>query len=45
MNNNLAGKVQTVLGAIEPNSLGITSSHEHILFDMSTYLIEPASAS
>jgi phosphotriesterase-related protein len=43
--NNLAGKVQTVLGTVNPDSLGITSSHEHILFDMSAYLIEPAAAS
>ncbi len=37
----LAGKVQTVLGVIEPGELGITSSHEHILSDMSAYLLEP----
>jgi phosphotriesterase-related protein len=28
------GKVQTVLGVIEPAKVGITSAHEHILFDM-----------
>jgi phosphotriesterase-related protein len=31
---HLKGKVQTVLGAIEPEALGITSCHEHILWDM-----------
>jgi phosphotriesterase-related protein len=37
----LAGKVQTVLGVVDPGGLGITSSHEHILSDMSAYLLEP----
>lgn len=31
----LNGKVQTVLGLIEPQDMGITSCHEHILWDMS----------
>jgi predicted metal-dependent phosphotriesterase family hydrolase len=31
----LAGKVQAVLGEIDAKVLGITSCHEHILFDMS----------
>ncbi|MBN1191435.1 MAG: TatD family hydrolase [Dehalococcoidales bacterium] len=30
----LKGKIQTVLGVIEPEKIGITSCHEHILFDM-----------
>jgi phosphotriesterase-related protein len=30
----LQGKVQTVLGLIGPGNVGITSAHEHILFDM-----------
>ena len=42
---NLTGKVQTVLGLVDPESLGITSSHEHILFDMSAYFMEPSAAS
>jgi phosphotriesterase-related protein len=42
---NLVGKVQTVLGAIQAEELGVTSSHEHILSDMSTYFIEPQWAS
>jgi phosphotriesterase-related protein len=37
----LVGKVLTVLGAVEPRDLGPTSSHEHILSDMSAYLVEP----
>jgi predicted metal-dependent phosphotriesterase family hydrolase len=27
---DLSGKVQTVLGAIEPEALGITITHEHL---------------
>lgn len=39
----LVGRVQTVLGAVGPESLGPTSSHEHILSDMSAYYLEPES--
>jgi len=36
MNNwNVAGKAQTVLGAIAPENLGITLTHEHLLVDLS----------
>src|SRR3954454_4252474 len=31
------GKVLTVLGPIEPEALGTTLIHEHILFDLSVY--------
>lgn len=41
----LIGKAQTVLGLIDGESLGITSCHEHILWDMSTYFQEPTAAS
>jgi len=44
-NNGLTGKVQTVLGAVDGACLGITSTHEHIIWDMSTYFEEPAAAS
>jgi phosphotriesterase-related protein len=44
-NNGLTGKVQTVLGAVDGECLGITSTHEHIIWDMSTYFEEPAAAS
>jgi len=43
--SGLVGKIQTVLGVIDPEELGVTSSHEHILSDMSTYFIEPQGAS
>jgi phosphotriesterase-related protein len=42
---DLAGKAQTVLGAVDGESLGITSCHEHVLWDMSAYFEEPESAS
>ena len=41
----LPGKVQTVLGAIDADSLGITLVHEHLLHDMTIYFVEPAAAS
>jgi len=41
---DLIGKAQTVLGIIDGQSLGKTSCHEHILWDMSTYFQEPATA-
>ena len=41
----LAGKAQTVLGAVDGERLGITSSHEHIIWDMSAYFEEPEAAS
>ena len=30
-----AGKVQTVLGLIDPQDLGMTLTHEHLLVDQS----------
>jgi phosphotriesterase-related protein len=41
----LKGKVQTVLGLIEPEELGITLIHEHILTDLSVFFVEPEEAS
>ena len=32
--HNLKGKIQTVTGLIEPESLGPTLMHEHILWDV-----------
>ena len=28
---SLAGKVQTVLGPIDPEDLGVTMTHEHVI--------------
>jgi phosphotriesterase-related protein len=44
----LAGKVQTVLGLIDPEDLGITLPHEHLLIDQTcggVYFTEPEEAS
>lgn len=40
----LTGKVQTVLGLIDPDSLGVTLPHEHLLVDASTWFVEPIEA-
>ena len=45
MNENLAGKVQTVLGPIGPERLGVTLTHEHLLVDLSVAHVSPDSAS
>lgn len=34
MNKNSAGKIQTVLGSIPPDQLGVTLTHEHLLIDL-----------
>ncbi|MDA1190003.1 MAG: phosphotriesterase-related protein, partial [Chloroflexi bacterium] len=39
------GKVQTVLGLIDPGELGITHTHEHLLIDMMCYFQMPEEAS
>ena len=44
VNESLAGKVQTVLGAIAPDQLGITLTHEHLLIDLSVAYRPPESA-
>lgn len=40
----LGGRAQTVLGLIEVERLGITSCHEHILWDLTCIFREPDSA-
>lgn len=42
---NMAGKVQTVLGPIDPEALGVTLTHEHLLADFRPMFIEPPHAS
>jgi phosphotriesterase-related protein len=39
---SLKGKVQTVLGLIEPDELGVTLAHEHLWFDMRGFFTEPS---
>jgi len=41
---DLAGKVQTVLGPVDPGSLGITLYHEHLLTSLAAWYEEPAEA-
>lgn len=43
--SEIKGKVQTVLGPIPPEELGITMTHEHLLCDGSTWFREPEEAS
>ena len=43
--SELSGKVQTVLGPIDPGQLGITLTHEHLLLDLDCYLEVPEEAS
>jgi len=46
MASERTGKIQTVLGLIEPDQLGITSTHEHFLIDLlCTYYSQPEEAS
>ena len=42
---SLTGKVQTVLGIINADDLGVTLPHEHIIADLSMYFTEPTEAS
>jgi len=43
--SEIAGKIQTVLGAIDPENLGVTLCHEHIVIDGSAWFLEPTEAS
>ena len=45
MNKNLVGKIQTVLGTIEPERLGVTLTHEHLLIDLTVAHSAPHTAS
>ena len=42
--SELKGKIQTVLGLIEPEELGITLPHEHLISDGSCWYREPEEA-
>jgi phosphotriesterase-related protein len=41
----LGGQVQTVLGALAPDAIGVTLPHEHLLIDFKVMFAEPAAAS
>lgn len=40
----VSGKVQTVLGVLAPDAMGITLPHEHLLIDISCIFTEPRAA-
>jgi phosphotriesterase-related protein len=42
--SELKGKIQTVLGLIEPEELGVTLPHEHLISDGSAWYREPEEA-
>ena len=39
--SDLVGKIQTVLGPIDPDDLGFTLMHEHIFIDISVRFVSP----
>ena len=39
--SDLSGKIQTVLGIIDPDALGVTLPHEHLLIDLACAFVEP----
>ncbi len=41
----MTGRVQTVLGPIEPEQMGITLTHEHLLIDLDGYFAQAEEAS
>lgn len=41
MSKTLNGKVQTVLGLINPDELGVTSMHEHLILDFTVVFQKP----
>src|SRR3954469_5369157 len=43
--NQRTGKVQTVLGLIEPEQMGITTMHEHLVIDFRARYKEPSEVS
>ncbi len=42
--HNQVGKVQTVLGLIDPEALGVTLTHEHLLLDTTSFALLPREA-
>ena len=41
LNKDNQGKVMTVLGPIEPNQVGNTTTHDHVLINFQAILTEP----
>ncbi len=44
MTSGPTGRVQTVLGPVDPATLGVTHTHEHLLCDQACYLAPPDEA-
>jgi phosphotriesterase-related protein len=44
MTSEMTGKVQTVLGPVDPSALGPTVTHEHLLIDLRPYFTMPQEA-
>ena len=44
MSRPLAGQIQTVLGTVAPDAIGVTLPHEHLLIDFKVMFAEPAAA-
>ena len=44
MASEMTGRVQTVLGPIDPSQMGVTLTHEHILIDLTCYYAQPEEA-
>lgn len=40
--SGLIGKVQTVLGPVDADNIGVTLVHEHLMWDLPLYFIEPS---
>jgi phosphotriesterase-related protein len=41
----VSGQIQTVLGVLAPDAVGVTLAHEHLLIDFKVMFAEPAAAS
>ena len=44
MKTEMVGKAQSVLGPIAAEYLGMTLPHEHLLWDLTSYFVEPIDA-
>ncbi len=44
MDSRLSGRIQTVLGVIDPSEMGVTITHEHLVIDMTGYSFTPEEA-
>ncbi len=40
MPSDMSGRIQTVLGPIDPSEMGVTLTHEHLLIDLAGYSVD-----